>query len=177
MDRVLLIKYGELTTKKGNRNFFISTLYRNIKNKLSSFDVVIHKDNARMYIEFLEKDFEGIKCAIDHVFGIHAYTIASIVSSDLEEIKLAALREFEDSHYSSFKIETKRSNKNFPIHSVEMNHLLGGTVLKNIDDIFVDVHNPEILVHVEIRDKNTFVYSKNYVGLGGYPVGTQPLVF
>ena len=175
MDRVLLIKYGELTTKKGNRNFFVSTLYRNIQNKLSSYEVVIHKDNSRMYIEFLEKDFIDIKNVIDHIFGIHAYSIASIVSPDLEEIKLAVLKEFENAHYSTFKIETKRSDKNFPIHSGEMNHLLGGTVLKNIDGISVDVHHPELFVHVEIREKNVFVYSKNYTGLGGYPVGTQPL--
>ena len=61
MDRVLLIKYGELSTKKANRNFFINTLYKNLKSKLEGFEVKIHKDRARMYIEFLEKDLDNIK--------------------------------------------------------------------------------------------------------------------
>ena len=60
MKRVILIKYGELTTKKGNRNFFIRTLYQNIKNKLKKYDVTIYKDRSRMYIEFLDSDFDFI---------------------------------------------------------------------------------------------------------------------
>ena len=58
MDRVILIKYGELTTKKGNRNFFINTLYNNLKNKLSKYKVNIKKDRSRMYIEFLDSDLD-----------------------------------------------------------------------------------------------------------------------
>ena len=61
MKRVILIKYGELSTKKGNRNFFINTLYQNIKNKLKSFDVSIFKDRSRMYIEFHDSELEEIK--------------------------------------------------------------------------------------------------------------------
>ena len=78
MDRVILIKYGELSTKKANRNFFINTLYKNLKSKLDGFEVKIHKDRARMYIEFLEKDLDSIKSIVSRVFGIHTYHIAYI---------------------------------------------------------------------------------------------------
>ena len=65
MDKVILIKYGELSTKKANRNFFINTLYKNICNKLQDFNVHIHKDRARMYIEFQEEDLDSIKSIIN----------------------------------------------------------------------------------------------------------------
>ena len=82
MDKVILIKYGELSTKKANRSFFINTLYKNICNKLRDYNVHIHKDRARMYIEFQEEDLDSIKSIIDNIFGIHSYHIATIVSSD-----------------------------------------------------------------------------------------------
>ena len=71
MDRVILIKYGELTTKKGNRKFFINTLYKNIQEKLKKYDVKIHKDISRMYIEFNNSDLDKILKKINKIFGIH----------------------------------------------------------------------------------------------------------
>lgn len=174
MNRVILIKYGELSTKKGNRNFFIKTLYDNVKNKLKKYDVKISKDRARMYIEFLDRDLESIKKVIDRVFGIHMYHIAYIVDTNIEDIKTQVLDIVKSENFKTFKVETKRSNKNFPIHSQEFNHVLGGVILKNIDNIKVDVHKPDILVKVEIRENNTYVYLNSYKGSGGYPVGTQP---
>ena len=175
MDRVILIKYGELSTKKGNRNFFINTLYNNIKHKLCDYDVIIHKDRSRMYIEFLEEDLDNIKSIIDKIFGIHTYHIAYIVDSNDEDIRKALLDVILKEDFSSFKIETKRSNKKFPIHSMDYNRVLGGILLKNIPNIKVDVHNPDLWIKVEIRDTETFIYYKSYLGSGGYPVGTQPL--
>lgn len=174
MDKVILIKYGELSTKKGNRNFFINTLYNNVSNKLENYHVSIKKDRSHMYIEFLDEEFNEIKGIIDKIFGIHKYILANIVENDLETIKENVLSVVRENHPTTFKIETKRGNKDFPITSCEMNNLLGGYVLKNVEDIKVDVHNPELLVKVEIREKNTYVYSHEYMGSGGYPVGTQP---
>lgn len=175
MDKVILIKYGELSTKKGNRNFFINTLSNNISSKLSKYDVSIKKDRAHMYIEFKDSELESIKKVIGNVFGVHKYNIANIVENDIESIKDVVLRIIKENTPSTFKIETKRSNKNFPIHSGEVNNILGGHVLRNISNIKVDVHNPEMLVKVEIRDNKTYVYYKEYNGAGGYPVGTQPM--
>ena len=84
MERVILIKYGELSTKKGNRNFFINTLYNNVCNKLKDYSVKIHKDRARMTILFDEKDLDNIKSIIDKVFGIHTYHIAVVCDSTEE---------------------------------------------------------------------------------------------
>ena len=174
MDRVILIKYGELTTKKGNRNFFINTLYNNIKTKLSDLDVKIYKDRACMYIELIESDLDIIKDRISKIFGIHTYHIAHIIDSKDEDIQKNLLEIVKDLDFSTFKIEVKRSNKSFPIHSMDYNRVLGGLLLKNIPEIKVDVHNPDLLIKVEIRDEYTFIYHKTYKGSGGYPVGTQP---
>ena len=174
MDRVILIKYGELSTKKGNRNYFINTLYNNIKNKLRNFDVVISKDRARMYIKFKNEELDSIKGVIDKIFGIHMYHIAYIVETNEEAIKSKVLEILEAKTFSTFKVETKRSDKSFSKNSQEMNNTLGGFILRNIDNIKVDVHKPEVLIKVEIREKNTFIYLDNYQGSGGYPVGTQP---
>ncbi len=174
MNKVILIKYGELSTKKGNRNFFINTLYRNIQSKLSKFDVRIRKDRAHMYIEFVDSDLENIKKNIDKVFGIHKYHVANIVETDYESIAANVLEVAKNSTFKTFKVETKRSDKNFPIPSLEMSQKLGGVVLRNIPNIKVDVHNPELLIQVEIREENTYVYCDSYMGAGGYPVGTQP---
>ena len=174
MDKVILIKYGELSTKKGNRNFFIKTLYDNVKNKLKKYDVKISRDRARMYIEFLDSDLEDIKKIIDRVFGIHMYHIANIVDTNIDVIKSSVLDIMRNEKFSTFKVETKRSDKSFSINSQDMNRVLGGVILRNIDGISVNVHNPDILMTVEIREKNTYIYLNSYKGSGGYPVGTQP---
>ena len=174
MRRVILIKYGELSTKKANRNFFINTLYQNIREKLKSFDVKIHKDRARMYIEFMDKDLDSIKNVIDKIFGIHSYHIAYIVDTDDSIIQSTLLECVEKEKFCTFKIETKRSDKSFPIHSQEYNKVLGGLLLKNISNIKVDVHHPDLWIKVEIREKESFIYFHSYNGSGGYPVGTQP---
>lgn len=174
MKRVILVKYGELSTKKGNRNFFINTLYNNVKNKLKRFDVVIRKDRARMYIEFMENDLEAIKEVVDKIFGIHMYHIAYVVETNAESIKSTLLDLVSSMSFKTFKVETKRSDKTFPINSQEFNRVLGGVILKNIDNINVDVHNPELWIKVEIREKYSFIYFNSFSGAGGYPVGTQP---
>ena len=125
MDKVILIKYGELSTKKGNLNFFIKTLFNNLKNKLRDYDVLISKDRARMYIEFKDSELEDIKNIIDKTFGIHMYHIANIVDTDLETIKSSVLEIVKNEKFNTFKVETKRSDKTFEVHSLDMNHVLG----------------------------------------------------
>jgi len=172
MNRVIMIKYGELTTKKGNRNFFVSTLYKNILNKLGNLNVKIFRDMSRMYIEFEDKDSSLILSKINNIFGIHEYLIAFKVESSEEVIKSAVLDILSNEKFSTFKVETKRSDKRFPISSLDFSRIIGGTILKNIDSIKVDVHNPELQVNIEIRNDYTYIYTNSYKGLGGFPSGT-----
>ncbi len=172
MERVILIKYGELTTKKGNRNFFVNLLYKSIQNKLKNYNVKIFKDLSRMYIEFDEKDLDNILKRVNNIFGIHEYLVAYKINTSEEEIKEKVLEVVKNESFKTFKVETKRSYKEFPINSIDFSRQLGGLILKNIRDISVDVHNPELLVNVEIRKDHTYIYTNYYYGLGGYPNNT-----
>ena len=172
MERVVLIKYGELTTKKGNRKFFINTLYQNIKKKLDGLDVKISRDISRMYIEFLDSEIDLVLEKINQVFGIHSYQVAYKIETDLDSIKELAVDVMKEKN-GTFKVETKRANKNFPIQSTEFSRQLGGLILKNNSNLKVDVHNPDTTLTVEILDRYTYLYTDVYYGLGGYPVGVQ----
>ena len=173
MDKIILIKYGELTTKKDNRNLFVNILYNNVKDKLSKYDVKIKKDRVRMFIESANDDIDKIAEDLKEVFGIHRIVICEKVNTNIDEIKELVLKTFKEKDIKTFKIETKRSDKDFPYHSMEINNILGGLILKNIPNIKVDVHNPEYLLKIEIRKDYTYIYTKELSGIGGYPVGVQ----
>lgn len=173
MERVILIKYGEMTTKKGNRNFFVNTLYNNIKNKLKEFDIKIIKEISRMYIEFHDEDLEAIKEKMNCIFGIHTYHIAYIIDSNMAAITKKSIEIMQKHTGKTFKVETKRSDKAFPLKSMEVSRQIGGAILKNVLDMHVNVKNPDTLLNIEIRPYHTYIYTKTYYGLGGYPVGTQ----
>ena len=172
--RVILIKYGELSTKKGNRNFFINTLYNNVKSKLGMYDVSINKDRAKMTIKFRDEDLDDIVKIVGKVFGIHTFNIAYLCDSDEDAIKSTVMEVVSNTNFNTFKVETKRSDKRFPIHSGDLNRIVGGMILKNEPNIKVDVHNPDLLLKVEIREDGTYIYYNSFNGSGGYPVGTQP---
>lgn len=172
MERVVLIKYGELTTKKGNRKFFINTLYQNIKKKLDGLNVKISRDISRMYIEFSDNEIDLVLEKLNQVFGVHSYQVAYKIETDLDSIKDLAVEVMKEK-MGTFKVETRRANKNFPIQSIEFSRQLGGIILKNNQNLSVDVHNPDTTLTVEILDRYTYLYTDIYYGLGGYPVGVQ----
>jgi len=171
MGRIILIKYGELTTKKGNIKYFINCLYKNINYKLKELSVVIKTEVKRMFIEFDDKDLDTIIDKLKHVFGIHAIVMCYKVENNIDDIKQKALELMTKEVFTSFKVETKRSNKSFHLNSIETNKLIGTHILKNIENIKVDVHNPDVLLNIEIRGNNTYIYIGETKGLGGYPVG------
>ena len=116
MNRVILIKYGELTTKKDNRNFFIKTLKKNIFDKLSSFDFEIQDDYYRMFIFPKEEDIDQIVNKLQNIFGIHEIVVA-IKSEDTSEnnIKSLCLDVLKEEEFRTFKVVTNRSDKSYPI--------------------------------------------------------------
>ena len=172
MNKMIMIKYGELTTKKANRNVFIRLLQENIEKVLEGLTVSIQKDRVRMYIYCEENSLEEVVSRLGKVFGIHGIVVCHKVNTNIEEIKEKALELLEKDHYKTFKVETKRADKTFPISSMEFNQEMGGILLKNTD-LKVDVHHPDVLLHIEIRHEGTYLYTNEIRGLGGYPVGIQ----
>ncbi len=170
MGKLILIKYGELTTKKGNRRTFIKLLKNNISKILKDFDFNIRDMYDRMYIE--SKNIDEIANKLTNVFGIHSIVICYKVNTNIEDINNLVIEVVGKEKFTTFKVETKRSYKEFPIQSMEFSRKLGALILKKFN-CKVDVHNPELLIHIEIHKDYTYIYTNEIKGLGGYPVGIQ----
>lgn len=172
MEKIILIKYGELTTKKDNRTFFIKKLVQNIKNILNNYDIEIKYDRVRMYIFVDNKYIYEVQEKLSRVFGIHSIVVCHKVNNNTDNIKNKVIDILKDVSFKTFKVETKRADKSFEIHTMEFNNIIGSVVLKNYD-CKVDVHNPDIIIHIEIRVDGTYIYTNEIKGSGGYPVGIQ----
>lgn len=168
--KIILIKYGELTTKTGNRKIFINMLYNNIKNALKNYNVKIEKNRVRMFIE-TEDNIDEIVDILKNIFGIHSIVVATRVNTNIKDIEKEALEISKNMNFKTFKVETSRADKSFPITSMEFNKQIGALILKNISNVKVDVHNPDYLLKIEIREDYTYVYHKEIKASGGYPVG------
>ena len=168
MEKLILIKYGELTTKKDNRKFFIKELVHNINKKIDNIELEYSLD--RMYIKSnnLDETIDKLK----EIFGIYSIIECYKVNNNIDEIKETILKILKNENFKTFKVITKRSDKNFPISSMEFSSKIGGFILKNIESK-VDVHNPDLYVNIEIKNNHTYIYTKEIKGLGGYPVGVQ----
>ncbi len=170
MQKLIFIKYGELTTKKGNRNVFIKKLTNNIKNILVSLNYTMKSDRSRIYIE--SNDIDLVVEKLKNIFGIHSIVIAYKVDNNSDTIINSVLELVKNESFKTFKVDTKRADKRFMIHSMDFNKMVATKILKNMD-VSVDVHNPELHIKIEIRVEGTFIYFNEIKGLGGYPVGIQ----
>lgn len=172
MEKVILIKYGELSTKKDNINFFLKKLKENILYALNDLDALVTYDLGRMFIHTNE-NFDKVIARVKNIFGIHEMNIGYVINStDFDVVKDEILNLLREHEFTTFKVESKRSNKKLNTTSIELSKNLGAHILKNIEGLKVDVKNPEIVVNVEYRINNTLVYFEKFKGLGGYPVGT-----
>lgn len=168
-----MIKYGELSTKKDNIKVFIDKLNSNVSKKLADYDVSISKNKVRMFIDIKDYNEVDIISKLKEVFGIHSIVVCYKCNKSIEDINILAKELIDKENITTFKVETNRADKSFKYNSLEVSKMVGAYLLKNVNDLKVDVHNPEITLHVEIRDDNTYLYTKEIKGLGGYPVGIQ----
>lgn len=174
MKKVVMIKYGELSTKKDNIGFFLVTLKKNIEDSLEKYNCIIKYDKSRMFIETEENNFNNVINTLKKVFGIHEIVISyEFMNREIEEIKKRVLELVKDKEFKTFKVVTKRSDKTYLLTSMEISKSIGAILLKNIPNISVDVHKPELEINVEIRKNQVLVYFEKIKGLGGYPVGVQ----
>ncbi len=173
MEKLIIIKYGELTTKKDNINYFIKTLNDNVKKTLSSFDVSINYDKGRMYIECSEEYFDNIITKLKKIFGIHEIMIGyKFNERNIDSIGNNTVKLLKETTFDTFKVITKRSDKTYELDSMEISRKIGGYILKNIDNVKVDVHKPGKEIFIELRKDAVYIYFEKIKGIGGYPVGT-----
>lgn len=171
MKKIIIIKYAELSTKKANINFFLKTLKNNIDNALTCNHIISY-DRGRMFISVSEENIDKTIDVLLHTFGIHEIVIGFIDEDrTFEVIANNVLDLIKTQEFKTFKVETKRSDKEYPMDSMEVSKKLGSVILNN-KECRVDVHNPEVIIHIEIRKDAILYYTNGIHGLGGYPVGT-----
>lgn len=168
MEKVIIIKYGELNTKKDNINYFIKALRNDLSKKI---DNDIEYDHGRMII--FGDDLDIVKDALNKTFGIHEYEIGyKLETNNIDIISLELVKLVKERDFNTFKVSTKRSDKSYEMNSMEISKHLGGVILRNISGKKVDVSTPELLINVEIRKDSSLIYFDKEKGLGGYPLGT-----
>lgn len=169
---LILVKYGELALKGDNRTYFENKLVKNIKNALNGYeDIKVEKTHGRIYIEY-PGNVNDIIDKLKKVFGIVGITIAKKVDLNIETIYKTAIDIMREHSGKSFKVETRRPNKSFPYESMEISRMVGAKVLENVDNIYVDVHNPDVILNIEIRER-AYLYIGVIDGIGGMPLGTN----
>lgn len=175
-NKILYIKYSELTLKQNNRNDFIKVLHNNTKLALKNFKCKIEAKYDFMCISEFASDeqMQVIINKIKVIPGFQNLTIAYSFKKDLEIVKRFILdnKDFFNS-YQTFKIETKRQDKNFELNSMEISKLFGGFFLSNFNNLKVDVKNPELTINIEIKNKNIFLYWNKIECSKGLPVNTS----
>ncbi len=169
---MIMVRFGELSTKGKNIRDFIRRLGNNIRESLDDFkNLKYYFEHDHIYILLNGEDFEKVKAVLVKVPGLSSFSLVKAFPRDLEVIKKEALKVAEASGAKTFKVITKRIDKLFPQDSMAINRLLGGYILENLPAIKVDVHNPELEINLTVREECIYLYSDYIPGLGGYPVG------
>lgn len=178
MYNVLIAKYGEIGVKGKNRYLFENKLIKNIKNMLKPIgDFKVYKEYGRIYIDLEDYDLDEVVEEVRKVFGIVGVCPAVRAEKDYEKLKELALEVLEEKieqGYKTFKVESRRGDKDFRLTSQEISFDIGGYLVSQVKDrIDVDVRKPQVKIRCEYRQTHVMVYSDTIPGYGGLPLGTN----
>ncbi len=175
MEDMILLKQGEIVLKGLNRKSFEMKLISNINRRLKPFgDFKVYAVQSTIYAEPQgECDMDGAYEAVKTVFGLTSVSRAAACEKDKDALLETAKRYLGDelNRAKSFKVEAKRSDKRFPMTSIQLSQYVGGELNELYPHVKVDVHNPEFTVHLEVRDYAAYVHGPSEAGAGGMPVG------
>jgi len=179
MKKIILVRYGEIILKGLNRPVFEDKLIGNIKSAIiKAGDAKVTKSQGRIYIEpqVEDYDFDYALQKVTRIFGVVSVSPVYKIDTDYDQIKATALKAASDlisrHGYKTFKLETKRGNKRFPMQSPEISADVGAYILKNIPGLSVDVNNPDFIIYLEVRE-SSYVYSEIIKAHGGMPIGSN----
>ena len=176
MNDIILLKLGEIVLKGLNRKSFEQKLVSNVRRRLSHIGKFrVYCLQSTVYVEAAEDgaDMDAAFEALQNVFGIVKLSRAAACEKDKDAIVKLAIDYLRDDmlRAKSFKVESKRSDKSFPMTSVELSQYVGGELNEAYPNVEVDVHNPELVVNIEVRDLAAYVHAAPVPGAGGMPVG------
>lgn len=178
-ENILIVRCGEVALKGQNKPYFERMLVDRIKRNLRNFQgIEVKRHEGLIYVRADKAlEIEPVIKAITKVFGVASVSQAVEAPSDLEDIGEEAvkymLKLIEEKGVKTFKVEAKRADKNFPVKSPEIGRIIGAKVLIGCKVLKVDVHNPDVLLHVDVRHDKTYIYDGKITGLGGLPLGTN----
>ena len=168
----IMIRFGELSTKGKNKKDFIRTLSDNVKNALKDWpELSFETRYDHIYVGLNNLDYRPIIERLQDVSGIHALSLVYRCSKEIEDMKESALNLIKEEEGKTFKVKVKRGDKTYSIISDEITRIVAGHILRNTEHLKVDVHNPDILLSIEVRQEAAYIFCKTYLGAGGYPLG------
>ena len=168
----IMIRFGELNTKGKNKKEFIRTLAINIKSALKDWpDLVIETRYDHIYVGLNNTPYQEILERLQDVSGIYALSLVYRCDKNVDIVKESALALIREEEGNTFKVKVKRGDKSFPLISDEITRIVAGHILRNSPNLKVDVHNPDILLSIEVRQEATYIFTKTVLGAGGYPLG------
>lgn len=176
MEKIISVSFGEIFLKGRNRNKFVQMLRNNIKEATKNLEVTdSYMDHGKFFVQTSEADFEKTMDRLRKVFGVYSISPTLRTSKNMDHIKAGVLDYMENykDGAKTFKVSTKRADKSFPFKSPDLNQIFGGLVLKNIDDIRVDVHDPDLELRVDIRRDHAYISGRTLKAAGGLPVGSS----
>lgn len=178
--QAFLIKYAEIGIKGKNRYIFEDALVKHIRRALKRVEgsFSVSKAMGRIYVNVeSDYDYDEVMEALQCIFGIvWICPVVQIPDHGFEDLSKQVVEYIErvyPERPKTFKVDSRRSRKNYPLNSQEMNRELGGIILDAFPDMKVDVHTPEMMLHIEVREKFINIYSKEIPGPGGMPIGTN----
>lgn len=173
MDNHFLIRYGELSLKKNNRKQFIKKVNEHIKRALISFpNLQFESKGMRYYIILNGNNPDLIIPILKKVPGIYSFSLVSKTASNLDAIKDLALKVMkEENTQNTFKVETNRGDKNFPLTSLNITKEISKHLFLNIPDLKASMHHPDFVLYIDVRYEGTYIFTKIIEGMGGFPAG------
>ncbi len=173
MSAKILIRYGEIALKGKNRRFFETAQLQNLRKAVGDLPVTVHRIQGRFMAKAPDEIQSIAMDRLSKVFGIISLSLVTSATLEIEAIKTAAveLTRTLPEHLNTFKIETRRPNKRFPLTSPEVNREVGAYILQQYPHLKVDVHRPNFQLFIEISTQEVFLYHDSIRGPGGLPVG------
>ena len=168
----IMVRFGELSTKGKNKIDFIRVLYKNIVRALKDFSgIETYMRHDHIYVVLNGADYHPIIERLQDVSGIQGLSLVyKAKDRDIENVKVSSLELIKQEEGKTFKVKVKRTDKKYPMVSDEITRAVAGHILKNTE-FRVDVHNPNILLSIEVKDEAVYIFSHTYHGAGGYPLG------
>jgi len=169
----ILVRFGDLTLKGKNQKVFLKTLYKIFSQKMDGLKVDVEYLFDRIFIHLNDENVNKVIERLNLVSGISSYSLVLKCSNDLEDIKIKS-KELMDEVVKTkvtFKVNTRKRFKDYPMHSMDVTKAVSGYVLKNNQNLVVDVHNPEVELNIEIREDGAYLFNTHIRAMGGYPVG------